>query len=118
MFDRGPSPEGLFNVGGNTHLAYADPNDTKSKQLETVIDNFTSYKNKNAAIWARGEDHVFKDMKLADNAIGYTHAYPGISPGGAAYTSKVIDTQIVSETENIGNPRPPAEIDNGRNQPN
>ncbi|MEI9889600.1 MAG: hypothetical protein WDN45_02250 [Caulobacteraceae bacterium] len=45
-----------------------------------MIDNFTGYKNKNAAIWARGEDHVFKNMKLADNGIGYTHAFPGITP--------------------------------------
>jgi hypothetical protein len=33
-------------------------------------------KNKNAGIWGRGEDHVFKGMKLADNGVGYTHAYP------------------------------------------
>jgi len=118
MFDRGPSPEGTFNVGGNTHLAYTDPNDTKSKQLETVIDNFTSYKNKNAAIWARGEDHIFKNMKLADNAIGYTHAFPGITPGGAAFTSKVVDSLFVGETENIGNPRTPAEKAYGRSLPN
>ena len=118
MFDRGPSPEGTFNVGGNTHLAYADPGDTHSKQLETVIDNFTGYKNRNAAIWARGEDHVFKDMKLADNAIGYTHAFPGISPGGADFTSKVVDSLFVGETANIGNPTTPAEIAYGRSQPN
>ena len=118
MFDRGPAQDGTFNVGGNTHLAYADPSDTKSKQLETVIDNFTSYKNKNAAIWARGEDHVFKDMKLADNVIGYTHAFPGITPGGAAFTSKVVDSLFVGETDNIGNPTRPAEIAYGRSQPN
>ncbi|MGZ5945602.1 MAG: hypothetical protein ACXWKV_03475, partial [Caulobacteraceae bacterium] len=118
MFDRGPSPEGTFNVGGNTHLAYADPGDTKSKQLETVIETFTGYKNKNAAIWARGEDHVFKDMKLADNGIGYTHAYPGITPGGAAFTSKVVDSLFVGETDNVGNPRTKAEIAYGRSLPN
>jgi cell migration-inducing and hyaluronan-binding protein len=118
MFDRGPSPEGAFNVGGNTHLAYADPSDTKSKQLETVIEAFTGYKNKNAAIWARGEDHVFKDMKLADNGIGYTHAYPGVSPGGAAFTSRVVDSLFVGETDNIGNPTTKAEVAYGRSMPN
>ncbi len=118
MFDRGPAQDGTFNVGGNTHLAYADPSDTKSTQLETVIDNFTSYKNKNAAIWARGEDHVFKNMKLADNGIGYTHAFPGITPGGAAFTSKVVDSLFVGETDNIGNPTTKAEIAYGRSQPN
>ena len=69
MFDRGPAQDGTFNVGGNTHLAYADPSDTKSKQLETVIDNFTSYKNKNAAIWARGEDHVVGGDLVLDQVV-------------------------------------------------
>jgi cell migration-inducing and hyaluronan-binding protein len=118
MFDRGPSPKGNFNLGGNTHVAYADPTDTKSQQLETVIADFTGYKNSNAAIWARGENHIFRDMKLADNGIGYTHAFPGISPAGAAYTSKVIDSLFVGETANIGNPTTPAEIAYGRSQPN
>jgi cell migration-inducing and hyaluronan-binding protein len=118
MFDRGPSPKGNFNLGGNTHMAYADPSDTNSKRLDTVIDNFTAYKNKNAAIWARGEQHIFKDMKLADNGIGYTHAFPGISPGGGAFTSRVIDSLFVGETENKGNPTRPAEIAYGRSQPN
>ncbi|MEI9889601.1 MAG: hypothetical protein WDN45_02255 [Caulobacteraceae bacterium] len=30
MFDRGPAQDGTFNVGGNTHLAYADPSDTRA----------------------------------------------------------------------------------------
>jgi cell migration-inducing and hyaluronan-binding protein len=118
MFDRGPSPEGRFNLGGNTHMAYADPSDTNSEQLETVIQDFTSYKNRNAAIWARGENHVFKDMKLADNGVGYTHAYPGLAPGGGAFTSRVVDSLFVGETDNIGNPTTKAEIAYGRSQPN
>ena len=81
------------------------PATRRASQLETVIENFTGYKNKNAAIWARGEDHVFKDMKLADNGIGYTHAYPGITPGGLRlYLEKSFDSLFVGETDNIGNP--------------
>jgi cell migration-inducing and hyaluronan-binding protein len=117
MFDRGPSPQGTFNAGGNPHMAYANPADPNSTRLETVIEDFTSYKNRNSGIWARGEMHVFRNLKLADNAIGYTHAYPGIQPGGGAYTSKVVDSLFVGETENIGNPGTDAEKAYGRSLP-
>src|SRR5690606_27810711 len=55
MFDRGPAPDGKFNVGGASHLSYADPGDTNSQQVVSVIDDFTAYKNRNGAIWGRGE---------------------------------------------------------------
>ncbi len=113
MFDRGPSPQGNFNLGGNTHMAFAEPGNRESEQLITEIENFTGYKN-HAAIWARGEHHVFRDLRLADNAIGYTHAFPGISPGGAQFTSKVVDSLFVGETDNVGNPSTPEEIAAGR----
>jgi len=32
-----------------------------------------SYKNRNNGIWARGEMHLFKNLKMADNAIMETH---------------------------------------------
>jgi hypothetical protein len=117
MFDRGPSPQGTFNAGGNPHMAYANPADPNSTRLDTVIEDFTSYKNRNGGIWARGEMHVFRNLKLADNAIGFTHAYPGIQPGGGAYTSKVVDSLFVGETENIGNPVTDAEKAYGRSLP-
>ncbi len=113
MFDRGPSPQGNFNLGGNTHLARATPGDRNSGHVVSTIENFTGYKN-HAAIWARGEDHVFRDLRLADNAIGYTHAFPGISPGGAAFTSHVVDSLFVGESDNIGNPDTPEEVAYGR----
>jgi cell migration-inducing and hyaluronan-binding protein len=116
MFDRGPSAQGTFNAGGNPHMFFADPA-AKTGPQESVIENFTSYKNHNGGIWARGEMHVFRNLKLADNAIGYTHAYPGIQPGGGTYTSKVVDSLFVGETENIGNPRTDAEKAYGRSLP-
>jgi cell migration-inducing and hyaluronan-binding protein len=116
IFDRGQDPKGHFNVGGNTNMAYADP-EKKSDPLVSVIEDFTGYKNQNSGIWARGELHLFKDLKLADNAIGYTHAYPGLAPGGGAFTSKVIDSLFVGETDNIGNPRTATEMAYGRSLP-
>jgi cell migration-inducing and hyaluronan-binding protein len=115
MFDRGPGPDGKFNVGGAGHISYADPNDTKSQILVSEIDNYTGYKNRNGAIWTRGENDLYRNMKLADNAIGFTHASGGA--GLAPFTSQVIDSLFVGESDNIGNPTTPAEKAYGRSLP-
>jgi cell migration-inducing and hyaluronan-binding protein len=113
MLDRGPRPDGHFATGG--HIALADPTDADSPQVETVIEGFTSYKNRNGGLWARGEMDVFKNLKVADNAIGYTHASANF--GRSAFTSRVIDSLFVGESENIGNPRAPTEVAYGRSLP-
>jgi hypothetical protein len=113
MFDRGPQPSGHFRTGG--HIALANPADANSPQVETVIEDFTAYKNRNGGMWTRGEMHTFKNLKLADNAIGYTHASGNL--GRSAFTSRVVDSLFVGETENIGNPRTPAETAYGRSLP-
>ena len=46
---------------------------------------------------------VYKNLKVADNAIGYTHASG--NSGRSAFTSRVVDSLFVGETENIGNPK-------------
>ena len=66
-------------------------------------------------MWTRGEMDTFKNLKLADNAIGYTHASGNF--GRSAFTSRVVDSLFVGETENIGNPRTPAEMAYGRSLP-
>lgn len=117
MFDRGPRPDNTFSVAGsNYHVSYADPADTNSQMLESVFEDFTSYKNRNGAVWGRGELHLFPNLRVADNAIGFTHAASAV--GRAAYTSKVIDSLFVGETANIGNPSTPEEIAYGRSLPN
>ena len=103
----------ISRVGG--YIALADPADANSPQVASVIEDFTSYKNRNGGIWARGEMHLFKNLKLADNAIGYTHASGNF--GRSAFTSRVVDSLFVGETENIGNPRTPAEMAYGRSLP-
>jgi cell migration-inducing and hyaluronan-binding protein len=80
-----------------------------------VIEDFTGYKNRNGAIWSRGELKVYRNVKLADNAIGFTSASGNL--GRSAFTSRVVDSLIVGETANIGNPRTPAEIAYGRSLP-
>ena len=113
MGDRGPRADGHFAVGG--YIALANPADANSPQVESVIEDFTSYKNRNNGIWARGEMHLYKNLKMADNAIGFTHASG--NSGRSAYTSRVVDSLFVGETENIGNPRTPAEMAYGRSLP-
>jgi hypothetical protein len=116
MFDRGPKPDGTFSVGGsNYHVSYANPADTNSEMLVSHFENFTGYKNRNGAVWARGELHLFKNLRVADNAIGFTHAASAV--GRAAYTSKVIDSLFVGETDNVGTPKTAAEIAYGRSMP-
>jgi hypothetical protein len=115
MLDRGPGPDGKFGIAGPNLISYADPADTKSGVVASVFDNFTGYKNRNGAVWGRGEMHLYQGLKLADNAIGFTHASG--SPGLAPYTSRVVDSLFVGESENIGNPRTPEEKAYGRSLP-
>ena len=113
MFDRGPRPDNTFATAG--HISLADPTNANSPQVESVIEDFTAYKNRNGGIWTRGEMHTFKGLKMADNAIGYTHASG--NTGRSAFTSRVVDSLFVGETENIGNPRTPGEMAYGRSLP-
>ena len=83
--------------------------------VESVFEDLTAYKNRNSGIWGRGEMHTFRNVKLADNAIGFTHASGNF--GQSDYTSRVVDSLFVGETDNIGNPKTPAEIAYGRSLP-
>ena len=113
MADRGPRPDGTFATAG--HIALADPADANSPQVERVIEDFTSYKNRNGGLWVRGEMTLLKNLKVADNAIGYTHASANL--GRSAYTSRVVDSLFVGESENTGNPRTATELAYGRSLP-
>jgi cell migration-inducing and hyaluronan-binding protein len=113
LADRGPRPDGHFATGG--HMSLSNPADANSPQVESVFEDFTAYKNRNGGMWSRGEMHTYKNLKLADNAIGYTHASG--NSGRSAFTSRVVDSLFVGETENIGNPSTPAEKAYGRSLP-
>jgi len=115
MFDRNVAPNGTFSVTGSSHTGLENPADGNSKALESVFEDLTAYKNRNGAIWGRGEMHVFRNVKLADNANGFTHASGAF--GRYAFTSKVVDSLFVGETENVGNPRTDAEKAYGRSFP-
>ena len=113
MGDRAPRADGHFAVGG--YIALADPTDENSEQVVDVFEDFTAYKNRNSGIWARGEMHLYRGLKFADNGIGFTHASGAL--GQAKYTSRVVDSVFVGESENVGNPTAPSEIAYGRSLP-
>ena len=113
MGDRAPRADGHFAVGG--YIALANPADARSAQVENVIEDYTGYKNRNSGIWARGEMRLYKNLKMADNGIGFTQASGNL--GQSAYTSRVVDSLFVGETENIGNPSTEAELRAGRSLP-
>jgi len=115
MFDRNIATNNTFGVTGSSHTGLENPADPNSRALESVFEDLTAYKNRNGAIWGRGEMHVFRNVKLADNAIGFTHASGAF--GRYAFTSKVVDSLFVGETENIGNPTTDAEKTYGRSVP-
>src|SRR4026208_814822 len=115
MFDRHINPNNTFGVTGNAHMPKEDPFDANSKTLKTVFEDLTAYKNRNGGIVGRGEMHVFRNVKVADNAMGFTHASGNF--GRDPFTSKVVDSLFVGETENIGNPRTDAEKAYGRSLP-
>jgi cell migration-inducing and hyaluronan-binding protein len=113
MGDRAPRADGRFAVGG--YISLVNPADANSAQVESVVEDYTAYKNRNSGIWARGEMHLYKNLKMADNGIGFTHASG--NTGRSLYTSRVVDSLFVGETENIGNPRTPEEKAAGRSLP-
>ena len=119
MMDRNIAANNTFGVTGNMHLARENPADPRSKMVEAVFEDLTAYKNRNGGFWGRGEMRTYRNIKSADNAIGYTQA-SGLGGGASLedpYTSRVLDSLFVGETENIGNPRTDAEKAYGRSLP-
>jgi G8 domain len=115
MFDRNIAANNTFSVTGSSHTGLENPADANSKALISVFENLTAYKNRNGGIWGRGEMHEFRNVKLADNAMGFTHASGAF--GRYTFTSKVVDSLFVGETENVGNPKTEAEKAYGRTFP-
>ncbi len=115
MFDRNINEDNTFGLTGNSHMPRENPADPSSPVVISNIENLTSYKNRNGGIWGRGENHIFRNLKLADNAIGFTHSSG--SGGEDPFTSLVVDSLFVGETDNIGNPGTAAEIKAGRSLP-
>ena len=115
MLDRNINREGVFGLAGPSHVAKENPADDNSKSVESLLVDLTAYKNRNGGAWSRGELHVYKNFKAADNAIGFTSSTGSF--GADTFTSLVVDSRFVGETDNIGNPVTPEEKAYGRSLP-
>ncbi|HTR00845.1 MAG TPA: hypothetical protein VMH83_12685 [Candidatus Acidoferrum sp.] len=115
MFDRNVNEDNTFDLSFSGFTALKNPADPYSEMVETHLENLTSYKNRNGGLWGRGELHVISNAKFADNAIGMT--YSTATFGSERFTSRLIDSLVVGETENGGNPRTPEELAYGRSLP-
>ncbi len=115
MFDRNINEDNTFGLTGNAYMPRENPADPNSPAVISEFEDLTTYKNRNGGIWGRGENNIFRNVKFADNAIGFTHAAG--SAGRDPFSSLVIDSLFVGETANIGNPRTPEEIAYGRSLP-
>src|SRR5687767_821212 len=115
MFDRNINVENVFGLAGPSYMPKENPADPNSKSVDALFENLTTYKNRNGGVWGRGERHVFKNLKSADNAIGFTHSTGSF--GDDLFTSIVVDSLFVGETHNVGNPVTPEEKAYGRSLP-
>ncbi len=115
MFDRNINEDNTFGLAGNAFMPRENPADPDSAFLVTVIEDLTAYKNRNGGLWGRGELQIFRNLHLADNAIGMTHSSGDF--GSQEFTSRLEDSLIVGETDNIGNPTTLEEVAYGRSLP-
>ncbi|HWK42788.1 MAG TPA: G8 domain-containing protein [Croceibacterium sp.] len=115
MFDRNINEDNTFGVTGNAFMPAENPADPNSPKVETLFENLTSYKNRNGGIWGRGELFIFSNVKLADNAIGMTQSAGAFR--SERFTSRLVNSLMVGESDNIGNPTTPEEVAYGRSLP-
>jgi hypothetical protein len=115
MLDRNINRDNTFGLAGPSHMPKENPADNNSPSVDSLLENLTAYKNRNGGVWGRGERHIFRNLKTADNAIGFTHSSGSF--GADTFTSLVVDSLFVGETGNIGNPVTPEEKAYGRSLP-
>src|SRR6476659_3826967 len=115
MFDRNIYEDNTFGLATIPFLPLANPADLDSEVVETHFESLTSYKNRNGGLWSRGDLFVFSDLKLADNAIGMTPSAGDL--GSSRFKTRLVDSLVVGETDNSGNPTTPEEVAYGRSLP-
>ena len=115
LIDRHIDADNTFGLASVPLLALADPTDLESEVREIHFEDLTAYKNRNGGLWGRGDMYVYSNMTLADNAIGMTQAAGDI--GSLPFSSRLVDSLVVGETANIGNPETPEELAYGRSLP-
>ena len=115
LIDRHIDQDNTFGLASIPLLPLADPTDLESEVMETHFENLTAYKNRNGGLWGRGDMYVYRNLTLADNAVGMTQAAGDI--GSLPFSSRLVDSLVVGETANVGNPETAEELAYGRSLP-
>lgn len=91
--DRGPTSAGF------TETSYYDPRlipgDGDSPAVIARFTGLVAYKNRDRGAWLRGENHIVSGATFADNAVGLTFA---------SDASQLVDSVLVGESANVGDP--------------
>jgi hypothetical protein len=90
--DHGPKPDGTTET--TYYRPVVNPADNESEPVVAQFKNFTAYKNRDRAIWLRGENHDVVGAILADNRSGGSFA---------SSETFLSDSLVVGETANKGN---------------
>lgn len=93
FIDSGPKPDGTTET--TYYSPKTNPLDANSAPVVADFKGFTAYKNRQRGIWHRGNYGQFSGARLADNAIGAVFA---------SSETFLIDSVVVGETANLGNP--------------
>ena len=115
LFDRNIYEDNTFGLATIPFLPLTNPADLDSEVVETHFESLTSYKNRNGGLWSRGDYFIFSGLKLADNAIGMTPSAGDL--GSSRFKTRLVDSLVVGETDNSGNPKTPEEVAYGRSLP-
>ena len=115
LIDRHIDEDNTFGLASLPLLPLKDPQNLESEVMETHFENLTSFKNRNSGLWGRGDLYVYSNLKLADNAIGMTQAAGDV--GSLPFSSRLVNSLVVGETDNKGNPSTPVEVAYGRSLP-
>ena len=116
-FDGGPNAQGEIETV--RYAAHQNPSDENSDILETRLESFTSYKNRNRGAWIRGQEFILDRWTVADNAIGITLAFREVGVSHDYQNSRVQDSIFIGESANKGTPKPhEVKGEKGRSLPN
>src|SRR5581483_6917974 len=85
--------DNTFGLATIPFLPLTNPADLDSEVVETHFESLTSYKNRNGGLWSRGD------------------------LGSSRFKTRLVDSLVVGETDNSGNPRTPEELAYGRSLP-
>ncbi|WP_420597133.1 G8 domain-containing protein [Deinococcus sp.] len=91
--DNGPKPDGT--TGPSYFEPLKDPANAKSDAVPATFNTFSAYKQRDQGVWLRGRGLTLRGAVLVDNAIGVTLA---------ADKSTLLDSLLVGETANLGQP--------------